>query len=108
MSSSFPSDFEIANAVEPRPIADVAAELDLEAADLDLYGHSKAKLKTPVLESLETPGKLVIVTTPTGRSKRSAMRSGRSNGTTPRCGSSMGPSAASRVTTSCLLKHPRA
>jgi len=35
---SFPSDLEIARAVTPRPIRDVAAEIGLADDDLELYG----------------------------------------------------------------------
>jgi formate--tetrahydrofolate ligase len=58
---SVPSDIEIAQKAKLRPIADVAAELDLTPDDLDLYGKYKAKIP---LEIAERParGKLVLVT----------------------------------------------
>jgi formate--tetrahydrofolate ligase len=58
---SVPSDIEIAQKAKLRPIADVAAELDLTPDDLDLYGKYKAKIP---LEIADRParGKLVIVT----------------------------------------------
>ena len=64
---SFPSDFEIARSVSPRPIADVAAELGLEADALDQYGRYKAKLGADLLAHLQPDARLVIVTaiTPT-------------------------------------------
>ncbi len=43
------SDLEIARSVEPLPIADVAAGLGLEAADLHPYGHFAAKLELDIL-----------------------------------------------------------
>ena len=58
---SFPSDIEIAQRATLRPIVDVAAELDLTADDLDLYGKYKAKIP---LEFTQRPprGRLVLVT----------------------------------------------
>ena len=38
------TDLEIARSVTPRPIADVAAELGLDAGELRLYGEDVAKL----------------------------------------------------------------
>jgi formate--tetrahydrofolate ligase len=70
---SVPPDFEIANAATLRPITEVAAELGLEADDLDLYGSDKAKLRRDTLKRLEPKSKLVIVTattpTPAGEGK---------------------------------------
>lgn len=59
--TAFPSDIEIAQGASLRPIVDVAAELDLAADDLDLYGKYKAKLP---LEVTQRPvrGRLVLVT----------------------------------------------
>ena len=52
-----------------RNIEAVAADLGLDAADLEFYGSAKAKLAAPALAALRerTPGKLVLVTgmTPT-------------------------------------------
>ncbi len=47
-----------------RPITDVAADLGLGPADLDLYGSDKAKLTPAAVERLAeaTPGSLVLVT----------------------------------------------
>jgi formate--tetrahydrofolate ligase len=58
---TFPSDIEIAQKAKLRPIVDVAAELDLTADDLDLYGKYKAKIP---LEITQRPprGRLVLVT----------------------------------------------
>ncbi|MGD0019083.1 MAG: hypothetical protein ABSD62_07490 [Candidatus Limnocylindrales bacterium] len=43
LAGSFPSDLEIARSVEPRPIADVAADLGTKASELKPYGWTKAK-----------------------------------------------------------------
>jgi formate--tetrahydrofolate ligase len=58
---AFPSDIEIAQQARLRPIADVAAELDLTVDDLDMYGKYKAKIP---LEITQRParGRLVLVT----------------------------------------------
>ena len=76
---SFPSDLEIARAVTPRPIRDVAAEIGLADDDLELYGPTKAKVTLAAIERLEAAnprGRYVLVTaiTPTPRRRR------------PRCG----------------------
>src|SRR5437867_542536 len=69
---SFPTDIEIAQAARPRHIRDVAAEVGLGEADLDLYGKYKAKIP---LEISQRPmkGRLVLVTavnpTPAGEGK---------------------------------------
>ncbi len=59
--STVPSDIVIAQQSKPRHIVDVAAELGLEADDLDLYGKFKAKIS---LEHSARParGRLVLVT----------------------------------------------
>lgn len=48
-----PSDIEIAQAAELRPIAKIAAGLGLSEDDLDLYGKFKAKVHLDVLERLK-------------------------------------------------------
>ena len=58
---SVPSDIEIAQKARLRPIADVAAELDLTPDDLDLYGKYKAKIPLDIA-SRPARGKLVLVT----------------------------------------------
>ena len=69
------SDIEIAQSVQPRPIADIARELGLEQEDIELYGRCKAKVGLHVLDRLrERPdGKLILVTaitpTPAGEGK---------------------------------------
>lgn len=54
------TDIEIARSVKLRPIADVAARLDLGPDDLHLYGPYKAKLDPALDRGRE--GKLVLVT----------------------------------------------
>ena len=70
-----PTDIEIARSVTPRPIADVAAELDLLPDEIEFYGKHKAKISLDALERLRDrpDGKLVLVTaitpTPAGEGK---------------------------------------
>ena len=72
MRSPFLSDIEIAQAAHMRPIVDVAADVGLEADDLDLYGKYKAKLPLELSQRPAT-GRLVLVTaispTPAGEGK---------------------------------------
>lgn len=56
-----PSDIEIAQAAQPRPIVDVAADLGLTPDDLDLYGKYKAKISLDVTRR-PPRGRLVLVT----------------------------------------------
>ena len=72
-----PSDIEIAQAAKPRPIAEIASKLGIEADDLDCYGKYIAKLSrekcvSPGSEDRK-PGKLILVTamspTPAGEGK---------------------------------------
>ena len=70
-----PSDLEIAQAAELKPILDVAASLGLGPDDLDLYGKYKAKVHLDVLAKFadRPQGKYVDVTaitpTPLGEGK---------------------------------------
>jgi len=73
---SFPSDLEIARAVKPRPILDVARELGIADDELELYGPTKAKVTMEAIRRLEAErprGKYVVVTaitpTPLGEGK---------------------------------------
>jgi formate--tetrahydrofolate ligase len=73
---SFPSDLEIARAVKPRPIVDVAGELGIADDELELYGPTKAKVTMDAIRRLEAErprGKYVLVTaitpTPLGEGK---------------------------------------
>ena len=70
-----PSDLEIAQAAQPKPILEIAAELGLDEEDLILYGRYKAKVHLDVLKKLEDRplGKYIDVTaitpTPLGEGK---------------------------------------
>ena len=73
---SFPSDLEIARAVTPRPIIDVARDLGIKDDELELYGPTKAKVTLEAIRRLEAErprGKYVVVTaitpTPLGEGK---------------------------------------
>jgi methylenetetrahydrofolate dehydrogenase (NADP+)/methenyltetrahydrofolate cyclohydrolase/formyltetrahydrofolate synthetase len=73
--SPVPSDLEIAQATEMKPILDIAASLGLGPDDLDLYGKYKAKVHLDVIERFKDrpQGKYVDVTaitpTPLGEGK---------------------------------------
>jgi formyltetrahydrofolate synthetase len=70
-----PSDLEIAQEAEMKPITDIAAELGILPEELELYGPYKAKVKLEILERLKDvpDGKYVDVTaitpTPLGEGK---------------------------------------
>ena len=70
-----PTDIEIAHAVTPLPVAEVAAKLAFPAEAVIPYGAGKAKLAAPFLKSLagRPRGHLVLVTavspTPAGEGK---------------------------------------
>ena len=70
-----PSDIEIAQAAELKPIAQIAEELGLQAEDFEFYGPYKAKIRLEVLDRLkDVPnGKYIDVTaitpTPLGEGK---------------------------------------
>ncbi|HTS15761.1 MAG TPA: formate--tetrahydrofolate ligase [Candidatus Sulfotelmatobacter sp.] len=73
---SFPSDLEIARAVKPKPIVDVARALGLHDDEIELYGSTKAKVALSAIRRLEREnprGKYVVVTgitpTPLGEGK---------------------------------------
>jgi formate--tetrahydrofolate ligase len=68
------SDIEISQAASPKPIAEVAADLGIDAAHLVPYGYDKAKVDYNVLkQDAAHPCKLVLVTainpTPAGEGK---------------------------------------
>ncbi|MGQ0815745.1 MAG: formate--tetrahydrofolate ligase [Gemmatimonadota bacterium] len=68
------SDIAIAQAAKPKPIRDVAAELDLIEDDLELYGRYKAKVRLDAITRRPgSKGRLVLVTginpTPAGEGK---------------------------------------
>ena len=75
IKSPTPSDIEIAQAAELKPIAQVAQELGLLPTEIELYGDYKAKIKLDVLERLRNApqGKYIDVTaitpTPLGEGK---------------------------------------
>ena len=70
-----PSDLDIAQAAELKPIEGIAAKLGVDRADLELYGDYKAKVKLDVLEKTKDgpSGKYIDVTaitpTPLGEGK---------------------------------------
>ena len=72
MEVPVPPDIDIAQNVHPRPILAVAADLGLDADDIDLYGKFKAKLPLDIA-SRPSKGRLVLVTaispTPAGEGK---------------------------------------
>jgi methylenetetrahydrofolate dehydrogenase (NADP+) / methenyltetrahydrofolate cyclohydrolase / formyltetrahydrofolate synthetase len=74
-----PSDIEIAQEAELKPITQVADEIGLQPSDLELYGNFKAKVKLETLERLKhiPNGKYIDVTaitpTPLGEGKSTTM-----------------------------------
>jgi formyltetrahydrofolate synthetase len=77
--SPVPSDIDIAQAVELRPITEIIEEIGLLPEEVELYGKYKAKIKLEVLDRLiDVPdGKYVDVTaitpTPLGEGKSTTM-----------------------------------
>jgi formyltetrahydrofolate synthetase len=75
LRSPVPSDIDIAQEAELKPITQVADEVGLDSSELELYGNFKAKVRLEVLERLkDVPnGKYVDVTaitpTPLGEGK---------------------------------------
>ncbi|MCD6289068.1 MAG: formate--tetrahydrofolate ligase [Anaerolineae bacterium] len=75
MTPAIPSDLEIAQAAELKPILEIAASIGLEPDDLELYGKHKAKVRLEVLEKFKDrpQGKYIDVTaitpTPLGEGK---------------------------------------
>jgi len=69
------SDIDIARAAEKRPIAEVAAKLNIHTDDLEMYGKIKAKISPDFIKSVKDrkDGKLILVTainpTPAGEGK---------------------------------------
>ncbi len=75
-TASFPSDLDIARAVTPRPIVEVAHELGLRDDEVELYGSTKAKVTLEGIRRVEASnprGKYVVITaitpTPLGEGK---------------------------------------
>ena len=58
------SDIEIARESKMKPIVDIAANIGLDADDIELFGKYKAKLSSEALAKLKTKesGKVVLVT----------------------------------------------
>tara|TARA_B100000787_G_scaffold49983_1_gene35975 strand:+ start:3799 stop:5511 length:1713 start_codon:yes stop_codon:yes gene_type:complete len=75
MSKTYLSDIDIARAAEKRPIAEVAAKLNIDIDDLEMYGKIKAKISPEFIKSVKDrkDGKLILVTainpTPAGEGK---------------------------------------
>ena len=75
MSKTYLSDIDIARAAEKRPIAEVAAKLNIDIDDLEMYGKIKAKISPEFIKSVtdRKDGKLILVTainpTPAGEGK---------------------------------------
>ena len=75
MSKSVPSDIEISRAATPKPITEIAAAAGILPAELEPYGHVKAKVRLDILDRLgDAPnGKYIDVTaitpTPLGEGK---------------------------------------
>src|SRR5467141_643164 len=72
-ATKVPSDIAIAQAAKLRPIRDVAVELGLSDDELELYGHTKAKITMAAIRARQPSGRLVLVTginpTPAGEGK---------------------------------------
>ena len=74
-----PSDIDIAQASDIKPITQIAAELGIREDELELYGPYKAKVKLEILERLKNRpnGKYIDVTaitpTPLGEGKSTTM-----------------------------------
>mgnify|MGYP003320520910 FL=1 len=72
---TYPSDLEIANAANKKPIDDIANSLDINSDSLIRFGDDKAKLSSKLINSLskKDDGKLILVTaispTPAGEGK---------------------------------------
>jgi hypothetical protein len=52
IASPTPADIDIAQAIVPLPIIDIATSLDLCTDEFDLYGPTKAKVKLNVMQRL--------------------------------------------------------
>jgi formate--tetrahydrofolate ligase len=72
-TAAIPSDIEIAQAARLRPIAEVAAEVGLDADEILPYGRYKAKISAEAIARRSPQGRLVLVTginpTPAGEGK---------------------------------------
>jgi formyltetrahydrofolate synthetase len=74
-----PSDIEIAQAVKPKPITQIAEEVGIRPSELELHGRNKAKVELSILERLKKRpnGRYIDVTaitpTPLGEGKSTTM-----------------------------------
>ena len=61
--ANYPSDLEIANAANKKPIKEIAKLLDIDEKDLIKFGDDKAKLNSNFLNSVlkKENGKLILV-----------------------------------------------
>ena len=61
---NYPSDLEIANAANKKPIDEIANSINIEKKDIISYGADKAKLSHNFVNSLSKndDGKLILVT----------------------------------------------
>ncbi|XP_074146454.1 C-1-tetrahydrofolate synthase, cytoplasmic [Sminthopsis crassicaudata] len=75
LKTPVPSDIEISRSCTPKPIGYLAKEIGLLSEELEVYGHTKAKVLLSTLERLkhQPDGKYVVVTgitpTPLGEGK---------------------------------------
>ena len=73
--ATYPSDLEIANAAQKKPIDEIAKALNIDQKELIKFGHDKAKLNSDFINSVSKNenGKLILVTaispTPAGEGK---------------------------------------
>uniref|UniRef100_A0A914GXE3 C-1-tetrahydrofolate synthase, cytoplasmic n=1 Tax=Globodera rostochiensis TaxID=31243 RepID=A0A914GXE3_GLORO len=74
-ASPVPADIDISRSQKPKPISRLAAEIGISQTELELYGHSKAKVSLGVLKRLKgrPEGKYIVVAginpTPLGEGK---------------------------------------
>ena len=61
---SFKSDIEIAQLAEPKPITEIANDLEIEDRYVECYGRYKAKIDYNLLDQYKetTNGRLILVT----------------------------------------------
>ncbi|MDO8734676.1 MAG: formate--tetrahydrofolate ligase [Elusimicrobiota bacterium] len=75
MAKKVPSDIEIAQSIELKPIAEIAEEIGIRKNELELYGDHKAKIKLEILQRIKNnrQAKYIDVTaitpTPLGEGK---------------------------------------
>ena len=73
--ATYPSDLEIANAAQKKPIDEIAKALNIDQKELIKFGDDKAKLNSDFINSVSKNenGKLILVTaispTPAGEGK---------------------------------------